>query len=83
MNLKGKLLLRKAKTVDGKDILILAGNFFTSKEEFDKIDSCDEFWICNVEIREAIKFTDPVQNFAIEDFLTGEFQDKKLWRRRL
>jgi hypothetical protein len=77
----GKMLVRKAKTLDGKECLIICGSFYAPKEALDALEG-DEMWITKISVGDAIKFSEPIKEFSPEEFLEGEPQKESFWKTR-
>jgi len=81
MILIGKMLVRKAKTTEGKQCLIICGSFFASSESLAEIEG-DEMWITKIGVGDSIKFSEPIKEFSPEEFLEGEPQKEGFWKKR-
>jgi hypothetical protein len=88
--LKGKMLVRKSKLHNGKDVLILSGIFFPTNFKIE--DVCeggrDEMWVAEISINEeGLRFTNTTGsegNYSIEDWLEGnEYQHTDSWKNKL
>lgn len=78
--LKGKCLVRKSRTTDGKPCLILAGAFFPS-EPLDSFSDRDEMWAVELLVADVIKFVGRGNGYpgGPEDFLAGVKQHPANW----
>jgi hypothetical protein len=81
---KGKLLIRRATTPEGKQVLVIAGVVepTTPIEEFD---GRDEMWAAHLLVMDSIKFVNEKnQHFSPEDFLenANDVQNKDKWSRK-
>jgi hypothetical protein len=78
--LRGKCLVRKSKTTDGKDVIMLCGSFFP-KTEIEITD--DEMWVCDIIVSGGIRFSEPNDySLSPEDFLSGHGQQPQYWKKR-
>jgi len=83
--LRGKYLVRKTKTKDGSQRLIITGVFIPNFD-IDTIEDGDEVWISDLKVLEGgIKLKSgenkisPTYNKSPEDFLEGNGMDAKSW----
>jgi hypothetical protein len=79
----GKYLVRRSKTDDGKDVVILTGVFQPQNFSIDEIDG-DEMWVTNITVQTGgLRFTKPTRlSVSPEDFISGEGQSISEWKHK-
>lgn len=78
---KGKMLVRRKKTKDGKPCVILCGVFFPS-ESIENYDETDEMWAVELGVLDVKKFHQQVSMSSgpsPEEFLEGTLQNPEFW----
>jgi hypothetical protein len=84
IELRGKILVRRATTSDGKFVLVVAG-VLDSNIPIESFDPRDEMWATILQVDEkTIRFVNENNmHFSPEDFLenAGDVQNKDRWKR--
>jgi hypothetical protein len=79
----GKYLVRKSKTEEGDEAIIITGVFQPQNFSMDEIDG-DEMWVSNLTVLSGgLRFTKPTRlTISPEDFLSGEGQSISEWKHK-
>ena len=86
MKFKGKMLVRRQETREGKPVLILCGVFMPDVD-INEFDDRDEMWGVELEVVESVRMVNS-KNIPIgspEDFLENRdnCQSPKSWERKI
>ncbi len=77
--LRGKFLIRRAKTKNGKECLVVTG-IAIPNIPLDNIDPNDEMWATNMVVSGGRRyFGKDVGSFSPEDFLEGDYLMTEHW----
>lgn len=80
---KGKLLIRRATTTDGKSVLVVTG-VVEPNCPIDKFDPKDEMWAAHLLVLDSVRFVNEAgHHFSPEDFIenVNGIQDAGKWTR--